>query len=340
MLEVTKVLDPIARLASAQKKAIDTSIRSFYHAIRRTRAFEDGSIEVGIACLKQWLPDFSQLKRRLTKRSVGAPDSPAPSRPGGFPTFVGWRVGEHQLFVPLASTQQTLVAEAGATENELAARLARACSTRATAWAIVLGNWRGQAMALLWKAANAKPADRYRWVILGGALLVITLSIAGSVAFLSDKRAARSRESPTVSAIDRPDRSNPLAGADASVTPITRTEAVRAAVQHRLSKLISASAVRKREQGALVEYYSIPAKPPLWVDENGLTDRAKSVMEEIAKADDYGLRAIDYELPKPDSFNLNDSTAVDWLVAAEIKITLPSSVTRAMRVAVELSLHA
>ena len=43
-------------------------------------------------------------------------------------------------------------------------------------------------------------------------------------------------------------------------------------------------------------------------------------MEEIAKADDYGLRAIDYELPKPDSFNLNDSTAVDWLVAAEIKI--------------------
>ena len=74
MLEVTKVLDPIARLASAQKKAIDTSIRSFYHAIRRTRAFEDGSIEVGIACLKQWLPDFSQLKRRLTKRSVGAPE--------------------------------------------------------------------------------------------------------------------------------------------------------------------------------------------------------------------------------------------------------------------------
>ena len=172
---------------------------------------------------------------------------------------------------------------------------------RATVWAIVLGNRRRQTIALLWEAANAKLADRRHWAILGGALLVLTLATAGSVAFLADKRAANSREVPTVSAIG----SLPPAG-DAPATPITRTVAVRAAVEDRLSKITSAGVAWKREQGALVEYYSIPAKPLLWVDENGVTDRAKSVLEEIARADDYGLRAIDYELPNPDGFDPDD----------------------------------
>jgi len=360
MFEVTKVLGAAARFASAQKKAIDTSIRGFYHSTLRTRpwlgtsiwpvqeplnrvirqsrfdwgsflAFEDGSIEVEIAGVKQWFRDFSQLKRSLRKRSIGAPRAPAPSMRGGSPTFLSWKVGDHQLFVPLASPQLRAVTETRATDNEMAARLARACRTRAKAWAIVLENWRRQSGALLWKVtkatglpANAKLADRrLQWVIFGGALLVLALSTAGGVAFLSGKRAESSRGAPTVSALDRPDRSpSPANGAepDAPATLITRTEAVRTAVQDRLSKLTSASEPRKRQQGALVEYYSIPTKAPLWVDENGLTDRAKSVMEEIAKADDYGLRTTDYELPKPDGFNLDDSTAVDWLADAEIKI--------------------
>ena len=312
MLEITKVLDPIARPASAQKKAIDALVRHFYHSNLPTRALTDGAI----AGLKQCLLDFFQQRGRLAKRSIGAPDEFVPSGLSGFPTFQSWSVGEHRLFVPLASTPQALVAEVGATENETGARLARACSIGATVWAIVLGNRRRQTIALLWDAANAKLADRRHWAILGGALLVITLATAGSVAFLADRRAANSREVPTVSAIG----SLPLAG-DAPATPITRTVAVRAAVEDRLSKLTSAGVAWKREQGALVEYYSIPAKPLLWVDENGVTDRAKSVLEEIARADDYGLRAIDYELPNPDGFDLNGGTAIDWLADAEVKIS-------------------
>ena len=82
-------------------------------------------------------------------------------------------------------------------------------------------------------------------------------------------------------------------------TLIGQTDAVRAAVQERLSaKFTNASEARKSEQGALVEYYSIAENRLLWVDEHGLNDRAKSVMEEIGKADEYGLRPADYPLPK------------------------------------------
>jgi murein L,D-transpeptidase YcbB/YkuD len=109
---------------------------------------------------------------------------------------------------------------------------------------------------------------------------------------------------------------------DAPQTLITRTEAIRIAVQTRLSaKFTTATEVKKSEQGALVEYYAVPDQHLLWVDENGLTERGKSVMAEIEMADDYGLRASDYTLPKPDGFNASDANANDWLADAEIKIS-------------------
>ncbi len=44
-------------------------------------------------------------------------------------------------------------------------------------------------------------------------------------------------------------------------------------------------------------------------------------MEEIGKADDYGLRSSDYDLPKPEEFDANNPTATNWLADAEIKIS-------------------
>jgi murein L,D-transpeptidase YcbB/YkuD len=110
---------------------------------------------------------------------------------------------------------------------------------------------------------------------------------------------------------------------DAPSALITPTEAVRIAIQQRLSaKFTRASEAQKSQQGALVEYYSVPDQKLLWVDENGLTDRGKAVMEEIARADDYGLRAADYELPKSDGFHAGDASATAWLADAEVKISL------------------
>ena len=84
---------------------------------------------------------------------------------------------------------------------------------------------------------------------------------------------------------------------------INGRESIRIAVSDQLSKLSSSNESQKSEVEVLVEHYSVPMRPLLWVDENGVTDRAKSVIKEIAKADEYGLRTTDYELPEPDGFD-------------------------------------
>src|SRR4051794_7613860 len=109
---------------------------------------------------------------------------------------------------------------------------------------------------------------------------------------------------------------------DAPATLIDRAEAVRIAVQERLSaKFTSPTEPRKSEQGALVEYYSVADNRLLWVDGTGLTDSGKSVLEEIKRADEYGLRSSDYEFPKEGAPSEDDSAAVDFLADAEIKLS-------------------
>ena len=100
---------------------------------------------------------------------------------------------------------------------------------------------------------------------------------------------------------------------------IDRTEAVRIGVQDRLAVKSMRDAAA---QIALAEYYSALDRRPLWVDENGLTERGKAVMGEIAKADDYGLRAADYQLPDVSGFNVASPDAADWLADAELKISI------------------
>ena len=77
---------------------------------------------------------------------------------------------------------------------------------------------------------------------------------------------------------------------DGPATLITPTEAVRITVQGLLSG--KSGNAHQDERDALIEYYSVPDQRLLWVDDGGLTERAKMVMAEIGKADDYGLRAL------------------------------------------------
>jgi L,D-transpeptidase YcbB len=100
---------------------------------------------------------------------------------------------------------------------------------------------------------------------------------------------------------------------------ITKTEAVRIAIQDELG----AQSMRDvAEQIALAEYYSVPDRRLLWVDDSGITERGKAVMSEIAKADDYGLRAADYRLPSLPSFNPAAPEAIEQLADAELKISM------------------
>ena len=99
---------------------------------------------------------------------------------------------------------------------------------------------------------------------------------------------------------------------------ITPAEGLRITVQGLVSTKSDADTAQR---DALVEYYGAPDRNLLWVDENGLTQRAKLVMAEIAKADDYGLRASDYSLPDAASFNASDANAKDWLADSETKVS-------------------
>ncbi len=105
---------------------------------------------------------------------------------------------------------------------------------------------------------------------------------------------------------------------DGPASLISQTEAVRIAIQDRLA---AKSMGDVAEQIALAEYYSLPDQRLIWVDQNGLTARGKAVMEEIAKADDYGLRASDYDLPDVTALNATDPGAMDRLADAELKIS-------------------
>jgi L,D-transpeptidase YcbB len=95
--------------------------------------------------------------------------------------------------------------------------------------------------------------------------------------------------------------------------------AIRTALQNRLSAGLAASSeTRKQEQAALLDYYAAPDSRLLWVDGKGLNRRAQDVIEEIAKADDYGLRSSDYALPMPGSESLDANRLAD----SEIEISL------------------
>jgi len=108
---------------------------------------------------------------------------------------------------------------------------------------------------------------------------------------------------------------------DGPTNLIDQKEAVRIGVQAQLADKAGDSSMRKAQKDALIEYYLVPNQPLLWVDDNGLTDRAKSVIAEIGKADDYGLTAADYKLPDAAGFNATDPKAKDWLADAEVKVS-------------------
>ncbi len=108
---------------------------------------------------------------------------------------------------------------------------------------------------------------------------------------------------------------------DGPANLITQAEALRIGVQGLLSSKSGDTATRKAQKDALIEYYLVPDQRMLWVDENGLTERAKLVIAEIGKADDYGLNASDYTLPDAAGFNASDPKAREWLADAEVKVS-------------------
>jgi murein L,D-transpeptidase YcbB/YkuD len=101
-------------------------------------------------------------------------------------------------------------------------------------------------------------------------------------------------------------------------TQAERTDPLIAAVRQSLTGGGWPGEREGADLAALVEFYAAPNAQSIWVDEKEFTAKAKSVMQEIGKADDWGLDADDFKLPAAD---LAQST-IEERAAAEIKVGL------------------
>jgi murein L,D-transpeptidase YcbB/YkuD len=94
-----------------------------------------------------------------------------------------------------------------------------------------------------------------------------------------------------------------------------------AALRKKLSELASrtnlASAYAE-DLAAATAFYNARRGPLLWVTERGISERGNSVVEEIRRADDWGLRARDFALPRLPA----GAVSAEAAAAAEISVTL------------------
>ncbi|MGE3625634.1 MAG: murein L,D-transpeptidase [Hyphomicrobiales bacterium] len=103
---------------------------------------------------------------------------------------------------------------------------------------------------------------------------------------------------------------------------ILRLDAVKLEVQKRLAaKLKSPSERDKDEIGTLVEFYTEHENVPVWVDEKGLNEKARSIIKEFARAGEYGLRAADYAVPAESAPDPSRPYPAEWLADAELKLS-------------------
>lgn len=65
-----------------------------------------------------------------------------------------------------------------------------------------------------------------------------------------------------------------------------------------LSSRTSGAPAPSEDLSAATAFYDVHSGPLLWVAESGLSERGKAVVDEIGKADAWGLRARDFELPR------------------------------------------
>jgi L,D-transpeptidase YcbB len=101
---------------------------------------------------------------------------------------------------------------------------------------------------------------------------------------------------------------------------LTMSEGIAIGVRERLAAPAKGMTDGDRsDRDALAQFYVARANQPIWVDKAGLTAKAKAIIDEIRRADDWGLEAADFDVPVSD---LGPEPTRDVLVDAETKVSL------------------
>ena len=100
-------------------------------------------------------------------------------------------------------------------------------------------------------------------------------------------------------------------------TPLALAIESRLVPSHRQVSADVGTEITEAELVAARSFYTARGSEPLWVTERGLTPRAKSLMAELRRADDWGLRSTDFQVPAADAAD----RSLEALSRAEIALT-------------------
>jgi len=100
--------------------------------------------------------------------------------------------------------------------------------------------------------------------------------------------------------------------------PVPPADPVIASIRSKLGDAALRNATDAKDLAALEAFYAERSDPPMWITSMGFSARAQEAINEISKADDWGLSASAFELPP--AGDLPDSA--DDQATAEIKLQL------------------
>ena len=100
--------------------------------------------------------------------------------------------------------------------------------------------------------------------------------------------------------------------------PVPPADPVIASIRSKLGDAALRNATDAKDLAALEAFYAERTAPPVWITSMGFSARAQEAINEISKADDWGLSASAFELPP--AGDLPDSA--DDQATAEIKLQL------------------
>jgi len=106
--------------------------------------------------------------------------------------------------------------------------------------------------------------------------------------------------------------------AEEAAPPPPPAHPVVAAIRAKLEEPGEYKSAAGSDLEALAALYGAREEPPLWISESGFSDKAKAIMAEIRKADDWGLQASSFELPAADAAPATEDAQAD----AEIKLSI------------------
>ncbi|HET7852148.1 MAG TPA: hypothetical protein VFK91_05325, partial [Methyloceanibacter sp.] len=156
------------------------------------------------------------------------------------------------------------------------------------------------------------------------AVLVPVASVAEDVATAEQPAISTGAATPSPNAAVPPTPANAVAPA-APVPPQTEAAApapaadpVIASIRGKLADATLRKGADPADLAALDAFYAERSGPPVWVTPMGFSARAQAVIDEIGKADDWGLQASDFQLPPAGTL----PKTADEQAVAEIKLEL------------------